>query len=237
MAIAGLALAFFIPLLGFIFSLIGLRRAKSANGSGRGLALAGLVISILNMLITTILVVVLVLLAVPVLQKSSRDTLRNTDVSQVSTTIAEVYSQNSGNLTEASLVSELESTALGFGHYGSGVGTSLEEVHDIYVLRQADLPAIGENLPSEDEIYVIIGVSCEEVSQEFRLPSSANPPSADNGGDDAGSESDGDGAIGEDAAATSRVRRAAVVHRLEVDFSAEQPSEHIGRNTYCVDAP
>ena len=235
MAIAGLVLAFFFPLLGFIFSLIGLRRAKSAGGSGRGLALAGLVISTLNMLVTVITVVGLVFLAVPAFQRSSRDTLRNADVGQVRATIDEVYSQNSGNLTEASLVPELESTALGFDHYGSRVGTDLAEAHDIYVLREADLEALGEKSLSEDEIYVILGASCEDVSQEFSLPSPANPPPAADD-DDTGSESDGDGAIGENAAAVNRIRRAAVVHSLELVFSAES-GEYVGHDAYCVDAP
>lgn len=46
MAIAGFVCSFFIPLLGLIFSIIGLNRSKNMYGKGRGFAIAGIVISI-----------------------------------------------------------------------------------------------------------------------------------------------------------------------------------------------
>lgn len=46
MAIAGFVCSFFIPLLGLIFSIIGLNRSKNMYGKGRGLAIAGIVISV-----------------------------------------------------------------------------------------------------------------------------------------------------------------------------------------------
>ena len=48
MAIAGFVLAFFFSLLGLIFSVIGLRKSDEC-GSGRGLAIAGIVLSIVGM--------------------------------------------------------------------------------------------------------------------------------------------------------------------------------------------
>lgn len=54
-AIAGFVLSFFIPLLGLIFSIVGLRKADEC-GSGRGLAIAGIVISILDMVLAIIIV-------------------------------------------------------------------------------------------------------------------------------------------------------------------------------------
>jgi Na+/melibiose symporter-like transporter len=53
MAIAGFVLAFFCGLLGLIFSIIGYNECKRSNGSigGEGLAVAGIVISIVSMLI------------------------------------------------------------------------------------------------------------------------------------------------------------------------------------------
>ena len=47
MAIAGFVLSFFIPILGLIFSIIGLKKASECN-SGRGLAIAGIIISLLD---------------------------------------------------------------------------------------------------------------------------------------------------------------------------------------------
>lgn len=54
MAIAGFILSFFIPLLGLIFSIIGLKRSKEAN-NGKGLSTAGIIISCITMVITIIM--------------------------------------------------------------------------------------------------------------------------------------------------------------------------------------
>jgi uncharacterized protein DUF4190/zinc ribbon protein len=53
MAIAGFILSFFCGLLGLIFSIIGYSECKKSNGTvtGEGLALAGIIISILSFLI------------------------------------------------------------------------------------------------------------------------------------------------------------------------------------------
>lgn len=51
MAIAGFILAFFIPILGIIFSIIGLGQCKRRGQKGRGLAIAGIIISIVSVLI------------------------------------------------------------------------------------------------------------------------------------------------------------------------------------------
>lgn len=46
MAIAGFVLAFFFPVLGLIFSAIGMSQCNQRGDNGKGLAIAGLVISI-----------------------------------------------------------------------------------------------------------------------------------------------------------------------------------------------
>lgn len=53
MAIAGFVLSFFCGLLGLIFSIIGYNECKNSNGevTGEGLALAGIIISIVGMLL------------------------------------------------------------------------------------------------------------------------------------------------------------------------------------------
>lgn len=56
-AIAGLVLAFFFPLLGLIFSCIGYNRSKQQNGVGRGLSIAGIVVSVIEMAIALIVVI------------------------------------------------------------------------------------------------------------------------------------------------------------------------------------
>lgn len=51
MAVAGFILAFFCSLLGLIFSIIGYNQVKNSNGAltGGGLAMAGIIISIISM--------------------------------------------------------------------------------------------------------------------------------------------------------------------------------------------
>lgn len=55
-AIAGFILAFFMPLIGFILSIVGIAKAKDCGGSGKGLAIAGLVLSLLVIIVYIILV-------------------------------------------------------------------------------------------------------------------------------------------------------------------------------------
>jgi len=54
MAIAGFVLSFFCALLGLIFSIIGYNEVKRSNGmvTGGGLALAGIIISIVQFVFT-----------------------------------------------------------------------------------------------------------------------------------------------------------------------------------------
>ena len=53
MAVAGFVLSFLCSILGLIFSIIGYNEVKNSNGmkTGGGLALAGIIISIVNMLL------------------------------------------------------------------------------------------------------------------------------------------------------------------------------------------
>lgn len=55
-AIAGLVLAFFMPLIGLILSIVGLAKVKSCGGEGKGLAIAGLVLSILFIVLYIVIV-------------------------------------------------------------------------------------------------------------------------------------------------------------------------------------
>lgn len=57
MAIAGFVLSFLCALLGLIFSIIGYNEAKKSNGmvKGEGLALAGIIISILSMVLNVVI--------------------------------------------------------------------------------------------------------------------------------------------------------------------------------------
>lgn len=52
-AVAGLILAFFSPLLGIIFSIIGMTKAREF-GSGKGIAIAGIIVSVFSFIISLI---------------------------------------------------------------------------------------------------------------------------------------------------------------------------------------
>ena len=60
MAIAGFILSFFVPLLGLIFSIIGLKKVKETN-KGKGLSTAGVIISSIALFITLIVTIVFVI--------------------------------------------------------------------------------------------------------------------------------------------------------------------------------
>ena len=53
MAVAGFILSFFVPLLGLIFSIVGVVKSKNLNGAGKGLAIAGIIISAVSMVISS----------------------------------------------------------------------------------------------------------------------------------------------------------------------------------------
>lgn len=59
-AIAGLICAFFIPILGLIFSCMGLNRSKKMNGEGKGVSIAGIVISVLAIVLIVVVVIIYV---------------------------------------------------------------------------------------------------------------------------------------------------------------------------------
>ncbi len=53
-AIVGFILSFFIHLVGLILSIIGYKKAQEYNNSGKSLALAGIIISVIGMVLTII---------------------------------------------------------------------------------------------------------------------------------------------------------------------------------------
>ena len=59
LAIVGFILSFFVPLVGLILSIIGYKKAPEYNNSGKGLALAGIIISSIVIVATIIYIIVL----------------------------------------------------------------------------------------------------------------------------------------------------------------------------------
>ena len=229
-AIAGLILAFFIPLLGLIFSLIGLKQSKKIGGAGRGIALAGLIISSLSILVT-IGLIILIFLAAPALQRNARDSRRLGDVGLVRASIETVASDRApfGAITQETLIAELEVKAgeetsifSGFDIYSSGISNDLGDTSSsIYVLQEDDLTAVGEKLPSTRTLYVILGATCSE--DMFKTGDAGD--TADNG-DNADASEDASESIGS--------RQAAIIYTLE-DPGSSGSEIDLGNNARCSD--
>mgnify|MGYP000172882995 FL=1 len=60
LAIAGFICSFLVSLLGLILSIVGLNQIKKQGGKGKGLAIAGIIISAAGMVIQVILVIALI---------------------------------------------------------------------------------------------------------------------------------------------------------------------------------
>ncbi|MDE6967159.1 MAG: zinc ribbon domain-containing protein [Clostridia bacterium] len=60
LAIVGFILSFFIAIAGLVCSIIGYKNAPKYNGNGKGLALAGIIISIVEIVIIAIWIIVLI---------------------------------------------------------------------------------------------------------------------------------------------------------------------------------
>ena len=57
-AIAGFVLAFFIPIAGLICSIIGRKRAKNSGAPYGGFALAGIIISAIDLVLSVVLIII-----------------------------------------------------------------------------------------------------------------------------------------------------------------------------------
>lgn len=82
MAITGFVLAFLMPLLGLILSIVGLRQVKKRGEGGKTLAVAGIIVSAVTIAIAT-LIIALVFIAVPSISKQARDTERQSDINTI----------------------------------------------------------------------------------------------------------------------------------------------------------
>lgn len=63
MAIAGLVLAFFFPLVGLILSCLGLKQSKTMDDEGKGISIAGIVISSLGLVVYLALIIYAIIAA------------------------------------------------------------------------------------------------------------------------------------------------------------------------------
>ena len=61
MAIVGFILSFFVSIAGLICSIIGYKKCKEENLNGKGLAIAGIIISVASMVLVVILYVIVII--------------------------------------------------------------------------------------------------------------------------------------------------------------------------------
>ena len=92
MAIWGLVLAFFIPILGLILSIVAKSQIKKSGEGGNGLATAGIIISSIYMVITLVLVIMIMVLAVTNVQTEKRNGTSNSSASNSSSSSTDTSS-------------------------------------------------------------------------------------------------------------------------------------------------
>lgn len=63
MALVGFVMSFFHPIMGLIFSIIGMCQIKNTNEPGKGFALAGIIISAVMLLLVILLYVFIFMMA------------------------------------------------------------------------------------------------------------------------------------------------------------------------------
>ena len=73
LAIVGFILAFIVPVAGLIVSILGFRKAKTLNGKGRGLALAGIIISAIVWAFIALIMVLALIVGVSEDNEASED--------------------------------------------------------------------------------------------------------------------------------------------------------------------
>ena len=147
MAIAGLVMAFIIPLLGLIFSIIGMNQTKDNKRGGRGLAIAGLIISILGMLAGLFWIVIFILAAAST--PSSNDYTFSNTSSNLSSQEATV---NTGKVGEAVEAENIELT--------------VREVKRGYV------PESEYYTPEDGKEYISVSVNLKNVGTDTQTFSS-----------------------------------------------------------------
>ena len=129
LAVVGFILAFIVPFVGFILSIISLNQIKKKNEGGKGLAISGIVISIVFMVVLPIILLI-VFLSVPALQKNQRNVARSSDASIFMSMVVECLSNNSGQINYCNTHSDIPFSGNGAvltnWTYGDGTGSNDE---------------------------------------------------------------------------------------------------------------
>ncbi|MYB39691.1 DUF4190 domain-containing protein [Candidatus Saccharibacteria bacterium] len=183
-AVVGFVLAFLVPLAGLICSIIGLSQSKRMGGRFHGLALAGVILSIVFTILSLLWVTVIVIIVVPAIQRNARNIQRQADVTSLQAEVNVWVANNEGGLpaTQQDLDDVVGSIAWDYyawGHYGGGssrpdamvrdtaVTTDVIAQNGTVIMFEAATTdrAQGETLlPGVDAIHIWLGREC---SSEF----------------------------------------------------------------------
>ena len=174
-AVTGLLVTCLAPLLaplGLIFSIMGLRRAKADRGAGRGLAIAGIIVSSVFTVLVPLVVLSFVIRAIPDLQRAERNTLRQTDVLTIMDALADYASRHQSVLppSKDSLVDR--NNRFDFGDHRLEIYNDAV-FYDVKPTAAADESYYGETtevnkglsganaeLPDEDNVHIWVGWQC-----------------------------------------------------------------------------
>ena len=107
--------------MGLVFSILGLKKAKKSGGSGSGLAVAGLAISIALIVIGALLSLVLIV-SVAGARRAQRNNARAADVNQIVQGINQYISTHNAHPESWSDIEPL--IGVGLLYYGSGYGSA-----------------------------------------------------------------------------------------------------------------
>lgn len=95
-AVAGFVLSFFSGLLGLIFSIIGVNNASKYDDKGKGLAIAGIIISCIDLIIELILIIVICMASAMIVAGLATigDAIPNNFKNRTRETVLETYAKS-----------------------------------------------------------------------------------------------------------------------------------------------
>ena len=171
-AVIGLIFSFFWP-VGLVCSILGLKKAEKLGGKGSGIALAGIIVSIIVGLVGLILFPI-VFIAVPAVQRNSRNTQRRADISTLEAAI-QIYSANHVGVLPSNNT-ELDE-ALSTSHFGSysnegstngltAAGTQTDDLagHGVIAIEQVATITSADFSPTADEVQIVLQAQCNSSS-------------------------------------------------------------------------
>ena len=109
--VSGFVCSFFNPLLGFIFSIVGISQAAKYQDKGKGLGIAGLIISILNMIVMCI-AIVCILIALVAIASNPGDLVNSLPKSMTQEIKTDIIESSAKNYYEGTVFEKLSSKDL-----------------------------------------------------------------------------------------------------------------------------